>query len=127
MARSYLKSRGINGAVAKEWKLGYAPDSWDALINHLREQRYQREEVIQSGLISEKEGGGGAYDRFRNRVMFPICNDIGEVIAFSGRVLEADAKAAKYVNSPGSLRKTSARSRAGSSRRRTSIRRRSTR
>ncbi len=100
VARDYLTGRGIKGDVAKSWKLGFAPESWDALIGWLRERKYQKEEVVQSGLVSEKEGGGGIYDRFRNRVMFPICNDMGEVIAFSGRVLEADAKAAKYVNSP---------------------------
>lgn len=100
IARDYLKSRGITGAIAKDWKLGFAPESRDGLINWLREQKYPKEEVVQSGLVSEKEDGGGMYARFRNRVMFPICNDTGEVIAFSGRVLDAEAKAAKYVNSP---------------------------
>ncbi|MGV3532511.1 MAG: DNA primase, partial [Chthoniobacteraceae bacterium] len=99
-ARDYLKGRGITGTIAKDWKLGFAPESWDALINFLYEQKYHKAEILQSGLVSEKEDGGRIYDRFRNRVMFPICNDMGEVIAFSGRVLEADAKAAKYVNSP---------------------------
>ena len=102
-ARDYLKSRGINSGVAKSWQLGFAPASWDSLITHLRGRRFSQEEIIQSGLASSKEDGrpGAAiYSRFRNRVMFPICNDYGEVIAFSGRILEADAKAAKYVNSP---------------------------
>ena len=102
-ARNYLKSRGINSGVAKSWQLGFAPASWDSLITHLRGRRFSQEEIIQSGLASSKEDGrpGAAiYSRFRNRVMFPICNDYGEVIAFSGRILEADAKAAKYVNSP---------------------------
>src|SRR5690606_14437043 len=95
-ARDYLRGRGITGTIAKDWKLGFAPESWDALINFLHEQKYHKAEILQSGLVSEKEDGGRIYDRFRNRVMFPICNDMGEVIAFSGRVLEADAKAAKY-------------------------------
>jgi DNA primase len=101
-ARDYLKSRGLNSDIAKAWKLGYAPESWDALLNHLRERKFSREEIEQSGLASSKDERPGAqlYSRFRNRVMFPIHNDYGEVVAFSGRTLEADPKAAKYVNSP---------------------------
>lgn len=102
VARDYLKSRGLNSEIAKSWKLGYAPESWDALLNHLRERKFSREEIEQSGLASSKDDRPGAqlYSRFRNRVMFPIHNDYGEVVAFSGRTLEADPKAAKYVNSP---------------------------
>ena len=102
-ARDYLKSRGINSGVAKSWQLGFAPASWDSVITHLRGRRFSQEEIVQSGLASSKEDGrpgSTIYSRFRNRVMFPIRNDYGEVIAFSGRILEADAKAAKYVNSP---------------------------
>jgi len=106
VARDYLKSRGITVEVAKSWQLGYAPDSWDALLEFLHGQRYSREEISQSGLASTRNDDEGnpmddhIYARFRGRVMFPICNDYGEVIAFSGRVLDAEAKAAKYVNSP---------------------------
>lgn len=101
-ARDYLKSRGLNSEIAKGWKLGYAPESWDALLNHLRERKFSREDIEQSGLASSKDDKPGAplYSRFRNRVMFPIHNDYGEVVAFSGRTLESDSKAAKYVNSP---------------------------
>ncbi|HWB60399.1 MAG TPA: DNA primase [Chthoniobacteraceae bacterium] len=100
-ARDYLKGRGFTSEVAKAWKIGYAPDAWDALSGWAVSQGFTREEIRQSGLVSSREeGGGDFYDRFRGRVMFPICNDQGEVIAFSGRVLDADAKAAKYVNSP---------------------------
>ena len=101
-ARDYLKSRGLTSEIAKSWKLGYAPESWDALLNHLRDRKFSREEIEQSGLASSKDDRPGAqlYSRFRNRVMFPIHNDYGEVVAFSGRTLEADPKAAKYVNSP---------------------------
>jgi DNA primase len=102
-ARDYLKSRGVNSEIAKAWKIGYAPDSWDALGNWAAGQSFTREEIVRSGLVSlrdEEKSGGEFYDRFRDRVMFPICNESGEVIAFSGRVLQADAKAAKYVNSP---------------------------
>ncbi len=107
VARNYLKGRGIGSSVAKTWQIGYAPDSWDALPDLLREQKFTNTEIQQSGLVSSRDGeesqqAGTArfYARFRGRVMFPIHNDYGEVIAFSGRVLEADAKAAKYVNSP---------------------------
>ncbi|MEX1117339.1 MAG: DNA primase [Terrimicrobiaceae bacterium] len=106
-ARHYLKGRAIGAPVAKDWQIGFAPDSWDALPNLLREHKFTNQEILQSGLVSSSDGeesqeAGTArvYARFRGRVMFPIHNDYGEVIAFSGRVLEADAKAAKYVNSP---------------------------
>lgn len=108
-AREYLKGRGLNSAIAKEWKIGYAPDSWDAFCNWAHGNGYSHEEVTKSGLVSWKDDGESQqqsdaphriYDRFRHRIMFPICNDTGNVIAFSGRVLDADAKGAKYVNSP---------------------------
>ena len=103
VARDYLKSRGVGGEIAKSWKLGYAPDEWDAMRDFGQTNGFSEEELVASGLVKprdEEQPGGEFYDRFRARVMFPICNDTGEVIAFSGRVLEAEAKAAKYVNSP---------------------------
>ena len=96
-AREYLKGRGIGSEIAVRWQLGYAPDSWDAATVVLRERGYTGEEVEKSGLVIAKDSGG-SYDRFRNRVMFPISNDYGEVIGFSGRTLGDDP--AKYVNSP---------------------------
>ncbi len=104
--RDYLKRRGITGEVAKAWKLGYAPDEWDAMRDFGQQAGFSEEELVASGLVKlrdEEQPHGEFYDRFRARVMFPICNDTGEVIAFSGRVLEAEAKAAKYVNSPETL------------------------
>jgi DNA primase len=98
-AREYLKGRGFSSEVAGRWRLGYAPESWDGLIGLLRSKKYSNEEIVRSGLVSVKdEAGARPYDRFRNRVMFPICNDFGEVIGFSGRTLGDDP--AKYVNSP---------------------------
>lgn len=102
-ARAYLTQRGLGSDVAKAWKLGWAPDSWDACKKWGKAAGFSEEEMLIAGLLTRKEGEtgkGGAYDRFRGRVMFPICNDLGEVLAFSGRTLEADPKAAKYVNSP---------------------------
>jgi DNA primase len=104
-ARKYLKHRGITGEIAKNWQLGYAPDAWDAFGNWAKAQGYDARELIASGLIKTKDENDtprsqSAYDRFRDRIMFPICNDIGEVIAFSGRLLKDEQAAAKYLNSP---------------------------
>jgi DNA primase len=98
-----LKTRGINREVAKSWKLGYASETWDAFCQWASREGYRRQELLSSGLVKlrdEERGEGEFYDRFRGRLMFPICNDVGEVIAFSGRVLASDATAAKYINSP---------------------------
>jgi DNA primase len=102
-ARTYLKKRGIDRQVAKDWQLGFAPESWDAFLKWALDRGYSRAQLLQSGLVKprdEERPGNEVYDRFRGRVMFPICNDVGEVVAFSGRLLESDPQAAKYVNSP---------------------------
>ncbi|XHR30352.1 MAG: DNA primase [Chthoniobacteraceae bacterium] len=104
-ARDYLKGRGLNSGVAKDWNLGYSPDTWDAFTRWARGNGYRDDELIASGLVTFKKDDqerriGDLYDRFRDRLMFPICDDIGQVIAFSGRVLSAEAFGGKYVNSP---------------------------
>jgi DNA primase len=99
-AREYMTKRGLNAEVAKSWKIGFAPDAWDGLLGPMRERGYSEMELKESGLFSTGDDGSKMYDRFRGRVMFPICNDTGEVIAFSGRVLFAEQSPAKYVNSP---------------------------
>ena len=106
-ARKYLKQRGITGEVARRWQLGYAPDEWDAFGSWARGQGYEARDLAASGLIKTKDDDQTSnlnprtwYDRFRGRIMFPICNDIGEVIAFSGRLLKDEEGAAKYLNSP---------------------------
>ena len=102
-ARDYLKRRGIKGEVAKSWKLGYAPDSWSGFCEWANGQGYRRQQILASGLAKlrdEERADSDFYDRFRNRLIFPISNDVGEVIAFSGRVLDGDSGAAKYINSP---------------------------
>jgi DNA primase len=102
-ARDYLKKRGIDRRIADDWQIGFAPDSWDAFLTWALERGYRRPQILQSGLIKprdENRPDGEAYDRFRGRIMFPIHNDVGEVIAFSGRVLEKEAEGAKYLNSP---------------------------
>ncbi|HMJ05413.1 MAG TPA: DNA primase [Chthoniobacterales bacterium] len=103
-AREYLKQRGIDRNIAASWQIGFAPESWDAFLNFAKERGYRRAEITQSGLVKprdeERPNDSEVYDRFRNRIMFPICNDVGEVIAFSGRTLGSDAETAKYLNSP---------------------------
>src|SRR5262245_26576868 len=106
-ARKYLKQRGITAEIAKRWQLGYAPDEWDGFGGWARGKGYDSRDLLASGLIKPKDNEQTSnlkpqtsYDRFRGRIMFPICNDIGEVIAFSGRLLEDEEGAAKYLNSP---------------------------
>jgi DNA primase len=107
-AREYLKQRGITAEIAKRWRLGYAPDEWDAFGSWARGQGFAPRELLESGLVKTKDAADQtskiehqtSYDRFRDRIMFPICNDLGEVIAFSGRVLKEKEGAAKYLNSP---------------------------
>jgi DNA primase len=106
-ARKYLKQRGITAEIAKNWQLGYAPDEWDAFGSWARAHGYQTRDLITSGLAKTRDDAETApvespraYDRFRGRIMFPICNDVGEVIAFSGRLLKEAEGAAKYLNSP---------------------------
>jgi DNA primase len=102
-ARSYLKGRGINIEMAKRWQIGYSPNAWDALVTWANRAGFVKEELVESGLVKVREEANprsNIYDRFRDRLMFPISNDIGEVIAFSGRILHPEAKGGKYVNSP---------------------------
>jgi DNA primase len=102
-ARSYLKGRGINIDMAKRWQAGYAPNTWDALVRWADGAGFSKEELVAGGVVKLREEGNARsniYDRFRDRLMFPICNDIGEVIAFSGRTLNSEAQGGKYVNSP---------------------------
>jgi DNA primase len=102
-ARGYLKSRGLNIDVAKRWQLGYAPDSWTALTEWAQGSGFSKDELILSGLVKPKDQNNSrsrCYDRFRHRLMFPITNDLGEVIGFSGRQIDPAATGGKYVNSP---------------------------
>ena len=85
-AVAYLKGRGLSGAIAQEYGIGYAPAGWDHLLQHFGADASVRQHLLQAGLVIEKEGGG-VYDRFRNRVMFPIRDARGRVVGFGGRVL----------------------------------------
>ena len=96
----YLRSRGLSQATLTNFGLGFAPDSWDGLLNHLAEQGYDKKTVLEAGLAVSNDRGR-IYDRFRNRVMFPIIDVRGSVIGFGGRVMD-DSKP-KYLNSPEGL------------------------
>lgn len=101
VARAYLRSRGLDQEAIERFRVGYALESWDDLIRWSEQQGYSREALLATGLVSSREESPERiYDRFRHRLMFPICDELGRVVGFSGRVLESDPKAAKYVNSP---------------------------
>jgi len=100
-AIDYFKSRGLSAETVKEFGLGYAPNGWQELIDYFAAEGISRDRVVECGLAVSKEGGA-VYDRFRNRVIFPLCDLAGRVIAFAGRGLDADAQP-KYLNSPESV------------------------
>ena len=100
-AIDYLKNRGLTGQIAKRFALGFAPPAWDSLSNALQQEGIQTSELIQTGLAVAKKQGAGVYDRFRNRIMFPIRQTRGHVIAFGARTIGDDTP--KYLNSPETL------------------------
>ena len=99
-ARDYLAKRGVSADAIKLFRLGAAPETWDDTVNWAKSKNYELPLVEKSGLIIRKEETGNYYDRFRGRLIFPICDEQGRVIGFSGRILSGDEKTAKYVNSP---------------------------
>ena len=100
IARDYLTKRGVSADAVKLFRLGYAPDLWDDTVNWAKSKGHEPSLVEKAGLILHKEETGHYYDRFRGRLIFPICDEQGRVIGFSGRILVGDEKTAKYVNSP---------------------------
>jgi len=96
-ARSYLARRKVMPETIKEFRLGYSPDTWETIKHYLLGKGYTEKELVEAGLIIEKEAGG-SYDRFRNKLMFPICDIQGRVTGFGARVL--DDSLPKYINSP---------------------------
>lgn len=107
-AKDYLLKRALSEETIRAWQLGYSPDSWDSLYKFLKERplsgvKYTDEEIFLAGLITKKEGGRGYYDRFRDRIMFPIWDANNNLIAFTARVnplKEKTEKMGKYINSP---------------------------
>lgn len=102
-AREYLKGRNINEKLMETFNLGFAMQSWEGLVNYLIKKKGYSEELLEKvGLVSRKSSGGGVYDKFRGRVMFPLQDAGGKVVGFTGRILPALAKddEPKYMNSP---------------------------
>jgi DNA primase len=97
-AREYLAGREISDETRKAFRLGYAPDSWEALSTHLKQRGASAAQIERSGLVVKKDAGG-FYDRFRGRLIFPVLDAQGRAVAFGGRTLQADGEP-KYLNSP---------------------------
>jgi len=100
VAREYLTKRKITSETAKKWRLGYSPEAWDGLLQHAGAKKFPPESLAAAGLALERERGEGYYDRFRGRLMFPICDEQGRAVGFSGRILTDAKDQPKYVNSP---------------------------
>jgi DNA primase len=110
-ARAELEARGVLPETREKFRLGYAPFAWDALASYLQERGHSLEDAEQLGLLAKRREGRGYYDRFRHRLMFPVADVQGRIVAFSGRILPEPAPrlgmpassaqpAPKYVNSP---------------------------
>ena len=99
-ALGYALGRGMSKPILTTFGVGYAPDTWDSLIRAMKAKGYTEEELKESGLVTVSQKNGRIFDRFRDRLMFPIIDVRGNVIAFGGRVIKKDSEAAKYLNSP---------------------------
>src|SRR5215211_4238167 len=99
-ARAYLEKRGINAESIKRFQIGVALDAWDGLLRSPAMKKYPPGLLQQAGLLKARDNGNGFYDTFRNRLMFPIRDENGRVIAFGGRVMPGSEDPAKYLNSP---------------------------
>ncbi len=97
-AQEYLKTRGVTSETIKSFRIGFAPDGWRTLSTYLQGKKISEAILQEVGLIKKTEKT--AYDRFRNRIMFPLCDSSGRVIGFSGRTLVDDENSPKYLNSP---------------------------
>ena len=102
-ALEYALGRGMPKSTLTTFGIGYAPDSWDAMVKAMRAKGYTDQELKDSGLVTVSQKNGNLFDRFRDRLMFPIIDVRGNVIGFGGRIMKKDDKAAKYLNSPETL------------------------
>jgi DNA primase len=103
-AQEYLKKRGITSETIRDFRIGYVPADWRLLYTYLINKKYSDSEIEKAGLAKRAEQKEkGFYDRFRGRIMFPIADSSGRIIAFSGRILVDDGKSAKYLNSPDTI------------------------
>ena len=101
-ARDYLKGRGLNAEAMAAFQLGFALDSWDGLKNRLKERGFTETELVDAGLLSTSENGR-VYDRWRNRIMFPIKDERGRTTGFGARILESSIEGPKYINTAQTL------------------------
>ncbi len=99
-ALEYALGRGMSRSILTTFGVGYAPDSWDSMVKAMRAKGYTDEELKESGLVTVSQKNGNLFDRFRDRLMFPIIDVRGNVIGFGGRIIGSDPNAAKYLNSP---------------------------
>ncbi len=99
-ARKYLKDRGLTEDIIKTFGIGYAPSDWDKLYTHLLSLGMTSDTILKAGLVKKSEKSNKYYDRFRNRIIFPIHDITGKLVAFTGRTLEKRDDIAKYMNSP---------------------------
>ncbi len=99
-ALAYALGRGMSKSILTTFGVGYAPDSWDAMVKAMRAKGYTDQELIDSGLVTRSQKNNNLFDRFRDRLMFPIIDVRGNVIGFGGRALKNDKDTAKYLNSP---------------------------
>ena len=102
-ALNYALGRGMSRSILTTFGVGYAPDSWDSMVRAMRAKGYTDQELRDSGLVTVSKKNGNLFDRFRDRLMFPIIDVRGNVIGFGGRVIKKDSEAAKYLNSPETL------------------------
>ncbi len=102
-ALEYALGRGMSKAILTTFGVGYAPDSWDSMVKAMRAKGYTDQELIDSGLVTQSRKNNNLFDRFRDRLMFPIIDVRGNVIGFGGRTLKNDKDTAKYLNSPETL------------------------
>jgi DNA primase len=104
-ARRYLEERDLPPEIIKDFQVGFAPNEWEGLMKRALKKGYTADQLEAAGLVvpSDRDGRKSHYDRFRNRIMFPICDQMGRVIGFSGRIMNKAEKGAKYVNSPETL------------------------
>lgn len=103
VARDYLEKRGLSDETIAEWRIGFSPDSWDDLMNFLKSKGYKEDEIFAAGMSAKKEETNRYYNRFRGRIIFPISDINGGIVAFSARVSpekEAIETMGKYINSP---------------------------
>lgn len=97
----YLKARGLNDKSIKDFRIGFAKPDWRLLYSYLKNKGFSDNEIERAGLAKKPDDASKAmYDRFRGRIMFPIADSSGRIVAFSGRIIEDDGKSAKYLNSP---------------------------